>query len=52
MQVAVGFIMLVAYFSRSILIKGGVYFNYDECKAACWLCFVNSKWRIDGQFYL
>jgi hypothetical protein len=49
MRTAVGFIMLVAYFSRSLLIKGGVYFNNDECKAACWLCLVNSMQRVIGQ---
>ncbi len=34
MPVCVGLIILAGYFCQSPRIKGRVYFNYDECKAA------------------
>ncbi len=48
MPVCVGLIMLAAHFCQSPLIKGQVYFNNDECKAACRLCVISTKWRLIG----
>ena len=42
-------IILAAYFSRSLLSRGGVYLNNDDCIAASKLSLINSKCHIIGQ---
>ncbi len=36
-------VMLAAYFCQSPLIKGRVYFNNDESKAACRWCLISQS---------
>ncbi len=50
LQTSFGFIILAAYINRSLLSKGGVYLNNDECKAASKLSLINSEWHIISQW--